>query len=62
MIASVLPRTRRAKAGTLNTATATMTLTMLDPRIATTPMASSMPGNASSTSEMRMVMRSHQPW
>ena len=58
---SVLPRTSRANAGTLNTATATMTLVMLLPRIATTPSASKMPGKANSTSEMRITMRSHQP-
>ncbi|MNR21942.1 hypothetical protein D3C85_1388730 [compost metagenome] len=61
LIDSVLPRTRRANAGTLNTATATITLIMLEPRMATTPMASSMPGKAKSTSDTRIVMRSHQP-
>ena len=48
-------------AGTLNTATAMMTLIMPLPRMATMPMASKMPGKANSTSDMRMTMRSHQP-
>ncbi len=48
---SVLPRTSRANAGTLNTATAKITLVMPLPRIATMPMASRMPGNANSTSD-----------
>ena len=59
--ASVLPRTRRANVGMLKIATAMMTLPMPPPRIATMPMASTIPGNANSTSQMRMMMRSHQP-
>ena len=59
--ASVLPRTSRANVGTLNTATATMTFAMPPPKIATMPMANKMPGNANSTSQMRMIARSHQP-
>ena len=58
---SVLPRTRRAKAGIENTATAMMTFAMPLPMIATTAIASRMPGKANSTSQMRMMMRSHQP-
>src|SRR5471032_924515 len=58
---SVLPRTSRANAGMLKMDTAQITLTMPLPRIATTPIASRMPGNANRTSATRMVMRSHQP-
>src|SRR5690606_30347928 len=43
LMARVLPRTRRANAGTLNTATAMITFTILEPNTATTPMASRMP-------------------
>ena len=49
------------RCGTLNTDTATTTLVMLLPRMATTPSASRMPGKANSTSDTRITMRSHQP-
>ncbi|MNY41911.1 hypothetical protein D3C86_1767580 [compost metagenome] len=58
---SVLPRTRRANAGMENTATAMITFAMPLPIIATTAIASKIPGKANSTSQMRMIMRSHQP-
>ncbi len=58
---SVLPRTRRAKAGIEKIATAMITFAMPLPITATTAMASRMPGKAKSTSQMRMMIRSHQP-
>ena len=48
-------------AGIEKTATAMMTFAMPLPMIATTAIASRMPGKANSTSQIRMMMRSHQP-
>ncbi len=50
----------RAKTGTLNTATAMITLLRPGPSIATTAIASSMPGKAKSTSEPRIISISTQ--
>jgi hypothetical protein len=55
------PEIGRKRAGTLNTDTAMITLIIPLPRTATTPSASSTPGKANSTSEIRITMRSHQP-
>ena len=59
--ARVLPRTSLANVGMLKIATAMITLNIPPPRIATMPIASRIPGNAKSTSQMRMMTRSHQP-
>ncbi len=56
-VAANQPRERRM----LKIETATMTLIMPPPRIATMPMARRMPGNANSTSHRRMMIRSHHP-
>ena len=58
---SVLPRTRRANAGIEKIATAMMTFDIPLPITATTAIARRMPGKANSTSQMRIMMRSHQP-
>lgn len=57
----VLPRTRRAKAGIEKIATAMMTFDIPLPITATTAIASKIPGKANSTSQIRIMMRSHQP-
>lgn len=57
----VFPRTRRANAGIEKIATATITLAIPLPNTATTAIASKMPGKANSTSQMRIIKRSHQP-
>ena len=60
-VSSVLPLTRRANLGILNTATAITTLYSPLPRMATMAIARISPGKASSTSQIRMMMESTMP-
>ena len=59
--ANVRPRTRRAKVGVENTATAITTFPMPLPKIATIAIARMMPGKAKRVSQIRMMIESTIP-